>query len=161
MLNINVSVSTSEKKGKGLFANSFIPKNTLIWQLDDKEKRLTKEEVEKLSPVVRKLAYQFDDKYVVATDSSELMNHSCDPNTWWNDDKSLVASRDIQVGEEITYDYSTADIGDYIASWRCDCGSDDCRKHISGKDCFGQKFQEKYKGHLPSWTVKYIEDNCI
>ena len=66
-------------------------------------------------------------------------NHSCDPNTdvmlkwdaatqtmtaWW------VATRDIQPGEEITYDYAfVADVAE-----ACHCGAPNCRGVIVDDD---------------------------
>lgn len=66
------------------------------------------------------------------TDQTRWINHSCDPNTevdthwdpktgnaqcWW------VALRDIEVGEELTYDYA---FSPELAE-PCACGSDLCR----------------------------------
>src|SRR5689334_22426595 len=36
-------------------------------------------------------------------------NHSCDPTTWFEDDITMTARRDIAEREEITYDYSTTE----------------------------------------------------
>ena len=44
---------------------------------------------------------------VIARKPTFFQNHSCDPTTWWVDDITLVARRDILPGEEITYDYGT------------------------------------------------------
>lgn len=133
-----------------------ISKGDVVWELDKDEKILTKEEREKLPPQIRKFAFQYKDGYIVVHDGSELMNHSCDPNLWWGSDDNLVARRNIRKGDELTYDYSSADVGDWTASWECDCKSENCRKRITGNDCLDKGFQEKYQGHLPSWVMKYI-----
>lgn len=62
-----------------------------------------------------------------------LINHSCEPNSLLRGIAELVAIRDIAVGEEITYDYSTT-VGPNISRslWEmpCSCGSTRCRRVI-------------------------------
>jgi uncharacterized protein len=51
---------------------------------------------------------------------ARFINHSCRPNCWWEVvDKTIWirASRTIQPGEELTYDYAT--IGDHTIKCRC------------------------------------------
>ena len=55
---------------------------------------------------------------------ARFINHACQPNCWWEVvDKTIWirASRTIQPGEELTYDYAT--IGDHTIKCRCrpDC----------------------------------------
>jgi SET domain-containing protein len=57
---------------------------------------------------------------------ARFINHSCRPNCWWEVvDKTIWirASRTIQPGEELTYDYAT--IGDHTIKCRCrpDCAN--------------------------------------
>jgi hypothetical protein len=66
-------------------------------------------------------------------------NHSCDPNSFvdskWDPEASTMrawwtARRDIEVGEEITYDYAfIAEVAE-----RCYCGSERCRGLIVDDD---------------------------
>ncbi len=159
MLSKNIEIRESKNGEKGLFAIERIKKGEIIWKLDKNEKILTKEKRDNLPPDIRKLAFQYKDGYVVTSDRSQFMNHSCDPNTWWTKDDELSASRDIKSGEEVTYDYSTADVGDWIASWKCNCGAKNCRKRITGKDCLNSNFQKRYINHLPSWVRNFIRKN--
>jgi len=81
------------------------------------------------------------DKYVYydLTDQTRWINHSCDPNTevdsswdpvsrrmttWW------YAVRDIEPGEELTYDYA---FSAHLAI-PCNCGSTECRGLIVDED---------------------------
>ena len=51
---------------------------------------------------------------------ARFINHACQPNCWWEVvDKTIWirASRTIQPGEELTYDYAT--IGDHTIKCRC------------------------------------------
>lgn len=159
MLNSKVEVKNISKNESGLFAKENIKKGAVVWRLDPTEKLLTKDERDSLPDKIKKLAFQYKDHFIVVNDQSEFMNHSCDPNLGFSSDEELSAIRDIKAGEELTYDYSTADVGDWIASWECKCGSKICRGKITGNDCLKKDFQEKYKNYLPSWVVEYIRKN--
>jgi uncharacterized protein len=73
----------------------------------------------------------------------KYFNHSCDPNTAIIGTKTVIARKNIKVGEEITFDYSFTD-GDinWTLDHTCKCGSKRCRKKI-------MSIQK-----LPSSTVK-------
>ena len=56
---------------------------------------------------------------------ARFINHSCQPNCWWEVVDQTIwirASRTIQPGEELTYDYAT--IGDHTIKCRCRPGCD-------------------------------------
>lgn len=159
MLNSKVVSKVSKLEGKGLVATGIIVSGEVVWSLDSNEKQLSKQERDALPDQLKKLAFQYHDKYIVVADGSEYMNHSCDPNTWWTQDHELSAKRDIQVGEEITYDYSSADVGDWTASWQCVCSAPNCRHTITGRDSLSSEFQQLHQNHLPSWTIHFIKEN--
>ena len=58
-----------------------------------------------------------------------LVNHSCQPNTGLRSDGWLFALRDIAMGEELRYDYSTTMDEDYW-TMPCECGAVRCRRVI-------------------------------
>jgi hypothetical protein len=159
MLHKFIKIKDSQNNGKGLFAINAINQGEVIWKLDPSEKILTKSERDVLPPEIRKLAFQYKDGFIVVHDGGQFMNHSCDPNTWWTSNDELSASRDIKQGEEISYDYSTADVGDWVAGWECKCGASICRHEVTGNDCLNIDFQKRYQGNLPSWTKEYIESH--
>ena len=58
-------------------------------------------------------------------------NHSCDPSAAVDKTRGvLFAVRDIQVGEEITFDYLESE-SELISDFNCSCGADDCVGRIS------------------------------
>ena len=65
----------------------------------------------------------------------KMINHSCDPNCGIQCDEDLihkyVAFKNIEVGEELTYDYA---MGNYVVQNfpNCLCGTNQCRKDITG-----------------------------
>jgi SET domain-containing protein len=51
---------------------------------------------------------------------ARFINHSCTPNCWWEVVDTTIwirASRRIEAGEELTYDYNT--VGDHTIQCRC------------------------------------------
>ena len=88
----------------------------------------------------------------------DLINHSCSPNSGLKikgANVALVAIKNIENGEEITWDYSTTIRGD---EWvmRCECGSKNCRKIISDFKYLPLETQRKYidLGIVPEYIKK-------
>ena len=73
------------------------------------------------------------------------VNHSCDPNLGFTDDRTLVAKRDIGAGEELTVDYATAVAESAWVLW-CHCETYRCRQVIEGTDWQIPQLQERYAG---------------
>ena len=89
----------------------------------------------------------------------ENLNHSCDPNGWLADAVTLVARRDIAVGEEITLDQGTwnFDTEDYL--WdqdHCSCGAQMCRKVLRKDDWTRPELQARYEGHFHPFVQRMI-----
>ena len=65
-----------------------------------------------------------------------LLNHSCDPNVIDSSHKEpegeAIAARDIQKGEELTYDYTHQYYDKDLHSFKCLCGASNCRKFVTG-----------------------------
>jgi len=145
--------------GVCLVTTQRIPKGEAVWELD--EPMYTWKEIESWSEERRQAFdwYGFQcgvDRYSLPEGLSREMNHSCDPNTWWAGSITLVARRDIQVGEEITYDYSTADV-DNVFELECSCGSPRCRGTISNRDHLDPGWQAQYGKNLPPHVIAAIE----
>ena len=73
-------------------------------------------------------------------EADDYVNHSCAPNTGFNDGLSLMTLRAIAEHEEITWDYSTAIDEEDFPGFPCRCGAPECRntvrsfRHLDGKD---------------------------
>ena len=121
MLLIKTKIGPSKISGIGLFADEFIPKGTWIWRfkkgfdirVGDKYPDTLQEPAKSY---FKRYAYQNPDtlKYVLCADDARFFNHSDKANTHCvedpeDEDTANVASRDIQVGEELTIDYSEFD----------------------------------------------------
>lgn len=87
-------------------------------------------------------------------------NHSCDPNTWWTDEVTLVARRPIAAGEEVTNDYGTSTVH---AGWSmdCRCGSSNCRRTITGTDWRRRELRGRYGDHWVPVLRRLIEADDV
>eukprot|EP01104_Vermistella_antarctica_P017311 TRINITY_DN610_c0_g2_i1.p1 TRINITY_DN610_c0_g2~~TRINITY_DN610_c0_g2_i1.p1 ORF type:complete len:197 (-),score=43.54 TRINITY_DN610_c0_g2_i1:2-592(-) len=169
VLHKSIVVRESAIAGKGLFAIGRIDVGELVWQGEDNEEELYWHTVEEISKMSKELQTQFYSRaYRVKegvwsgvlddqeTDGSEYMNHSCVPACWFvNDDACrMVACKVIEVGEEITYDYGTSEIG---RAFTCLCGAVTCRSSVSGEDYKDRAFVEKYRDHCTQFFIETRE----
>lgn len=119
---IDYEVKDTGGKGLGLFTKEFIPKGKTVWRckswknmlMFDGEAALreylnTFESHERRREAITHSYSMHEDVVMVLTDDGKYMNHSDTPNTFSTDvavDRDCsVASRDIEVGEELTCDY--------------------------------------------------------
>jgi hypothetical protein len=90
------------------------------------------------------------------------INHSCDPNAGFKGQITLVAMRDIEIGEEITYDYALTDIETTLEDpWTpetCLCGSEICRKQITGNDWKLSDVQQRYDNYFSTHVAAAINN---
>jgi len=91
-----------------------------------------------------------EDDIVITT----YQNHCCDPNTWWIDDFTLVARRNISIGEEVTFDYSTCESMPNPEMPECRCGAELCRGRLNPEDYLNPELIERYGDHF----VSYLRD---
>ena len=154
-----VARSNAAIHGTGLFTTQRIFKGELVWELD--EPTFTMEEI-KTWPEARRDAFKWYgfqcgvNRYSLPEGLSRETNHSCDPNTWWAGSQSIVARRNIQTGEEVTYDYATCDI-DIKFKMQCCCGAKQCRGEISNRDFLDRSWQQQYGTNLPPHVLAAIE----
>ena len=144
-------------QGKGLIARGLIHKGEVVSKLEPDEPMYLISEVLSWSQAeqdkLMHYAYQCSKTHVVNEQGDErYMNHSCDPNTWWTDNDTMVARRDIQPGEEITYDYATTEIT-IPFEMACGCGSLKCRGVVTNRDYLNLDWQLEYGGYLPDFTL--------
>lgn len=103
--------------------------------------------------------FPVNDDYFLAAKTKEeeenvklYINHSCNPNVGLHGEITFVAMRDIKKDEELTVDYAFIDNEDY--SFKCTCGSDNCRGTITGFDWKIKELQNKYYEYF----AQYLKD---
>lgn len=157
-------IKETGKYGKGVYAKEFIPRGTIIrvfsgdiLTFDECIKRIKDGAEDQADSLQIGLELDMD-----LDEVSRTFNHSCMPNAGLRKISELVAIEDIQVGDQITYDYS-ATVGPNVTSkvWsmNCECGTKECRKKISNVLTIPTKQLRKYKkaDGLQAYIVRELE----
>lgn len=120
---------------------------------------VTGEELNGMPPTVRRYSLQVEEnQFLVSLSDCEppdYVNHSCSPNAGLSGQITLVAMRDIQPGEEITYDYAMSD-GSSYDEFTCSCGSPHCRGRVSGDDWRRPDLWQRYAGYFSPYLQRRI-----
>jgi hypothetical protein len=151
-----VEKRASPINGRGLFAKAVIAKDEVVvvkggYVLSRAQRDRIGEE---LGPSEIQIT---EDLFIGPTTLAEReggmmhLNHSCEPNLGLQGQVVFVAMRDITAGEELTFDYAMTD--DEPCEMECRCGSDTCRKLITGRDWLKPELQKKYDGYF-SWFIQ-------
>ncbi len=116
MLTIRTSLGLSTIAGTGLFAAEFIPKGTIIWKFDPLlDQVYAEEEYQAMLPsnksFLKTYCFMYMGNYYLCVDNARFFNHSEEPNCMSSDFNAFnlgctIAKRDIEIGEELTDDYS-------------------------------------------------------
>lgn len=111
LLLIEHYVAPSSIHGLGVYAATFIPKGTKVWEFHPAIDRvipacdivgLPRHVIERIEAHSEYLPEQR--AFRISTDGDYFLNHSDDPNLE-DRDGDMFARRDIQAGEELHYDY--------------------------------------------------------
>ena len=132
--------------GRGVYATTFIPKETKIIEYvgelvdkDESGKRGVSQHAKSLKTgdaavYIFTLSRKYDIDGNVPWNTARLINHSCKPNceAWIEGRKIFIHSlTDVQAGEELTCDYGF-DVECY-EDHPCRCGHDSCVGYIVGR----------------------------
>jgi len=157
MENKKVEIKETEKYGKAVFAKSKIKKGEVIGVFDGK---VYEAERAMLLPDVPPLragrhAVQFEktkwrDGKVRGV--ARYIAHSCDPNCGIKTFFEVTAMRDIEKGEEISWDYAMTENSDF--RMECKCGAKACRKVIGAYSMMPASVRKKYKGFISEWLTR-------
>ncbi|CAF1412242.1 unnamed protein product [Adineta steineri] len=132
----------------------------------------------KLSKLIHYHAYMVDDnlfnvpfKYAVIDSdnvddcekrfpNSLFINHSCDPNVGFIEVTTCYALRDIDIGEEITFDYNCIDTENSLrAGTKCQCGSKEKCQQILRMDLYKDPaWRQKNEQYCFPYVTKKIQE---
>ncbi|NUO83889.1 SET domain-containing protein-lysine N-methyltransferase [candidate division KSB1 bacterium] len=169
MLHPKIEVRKSRIQGTGIFATDFIKEGEVVWHETPEERerqyRVPIERVKNWPDVEQqdylRYAYQISEelyagrKHNTPEDPADYTNHSCDANTWFVNDHTMTARRDILPGEEVTYDYATSETDENFLM-ACGCGAANCRKIIRGTDHLLPEVQAAYGSHMMQHALRCI-----
>ncbi len=154
-----IEILKSPIQGIGMFAKEPIKKSelVLIWGgygYTDKAGAEKKKAEGKLTMQWDDDLFSFETR---GEESAYYINHSCEPNVWMRDAFRLETMRDIKKGEELTVDHAMfkSEV-DYISKWKCNCGTQKCRKQITGTDYKLRELQKAYADHFSPLINKKI-----
>jgi hypothetical protein len=83
-------------------------------------------------------------KYILPEPPGLFVNHSCDPNAGIRGNRTLVAIRPIEHGEEIRFDYSTT-MDEDLWTMECCCHSHSCRHVVADFRLLPDPVREQYR----------------
>ena len=141
-------VSSSGISGEGLFAGEFIKANEIILSFGGilasvKDRSSGKYLESSFSGIAEGI--MICEECDGQKDYSDYINHSCTPNIGMDDCLTIIAIRDIEKGEELVCDYAFWEADE---NWKlkcdCNCGSEKCRKIITGRDWRKVKQSDPY-----------------
>ncbi|MFM1816355.1 MAG: hypothetical protein RLZ98_3050 [Pseudomonadota bacterium] len=129
MMTVKTTIRNSTIEGVGVFAAERIPAGTIIWLLDERfDLRFNKDDVANFPHEVREYLARYGYPHmetpsiiVLEMDNGRFMNHDLNPNTNFTQPDRGWAIRDIDVGEEITCNYSEfdAEFDGFLLSHNC------------------------------------------
>ena len=152
----------SKIEGNGLFAKKDIKKGETVFIKTGHIVNL--KEAKKIEAKFGEYCLQISDHFFLCPKTKEeikttaiFINHSCNPNVGPDGQITFIALRDIKAGEELCHDYAMTTDRPYRL--KCNCGSSNCRKIITGSDWKLKKIQRRYKNHFCDFIIKKVIDS--
>jgi len=151
----SVTTIITEGKRRGIVARRLIRKGEMIFKFVGQ--LVLRKEVRKPNA-----ALQLGEDVFLESDGTvdESLNHSCNPNCYVNfKELTLVALKDIQSGQELTFDYNTSeyDLMDQGCFFTCLCGSRNCIGEVKGFRYLSVGHKKKIEPFLSPFLEKKWE----
>lgn len=160
-INEKYQVRSTGKYGVGVFCTKKILKGEIIREFTGK--RIDEVSCDKMIAdglVNNDDVFQVQhEEYFLLDNISVSFNHSCEPNAGIKGEGTLFAIKDINPGEEITYDYSaTVDPHNYTFTTmtNCLCGSPKCRKILGNVLSIPNLEYYKKEGALQDYIINEL-----
>lgn len=109
---VKTQIGPSKISGIGLFADQFIPEGTVVWKFQEGfDLLLSKEQIDKLSKPAQIQFYNYSyldkkyNKYMLCSDDARFFNHSENFNCDERIDDTTTATKNIEIGDELTVNY--------------------------------------------------------
>jgi uncharacterized protein len=155
-----VEVRDASICGRGIFAKEQINKGEIV---AIKAGHIVNQgEVKQLTATIGDFSLQIHDDFYLSPRTEDevdettiFINHSCNANIGFEGQIVYVAMRNIQRGEELCHDYAMVRNDDYYLD--CRCGSEICRKTVTGKDWQKPSIQSQYGDYFSDYILRKIQ----
>lgn len=149
-----IIIKDTKRYGLGLYAKTRIKSGEIIACFNGSTYEADKcSDLPNKPPLkIRDHAIQIaEHKWQDSNGSARLMNHSCEPNCGIKNRTCLVTMRDIEKGEELTWDYEMTENSD----WKmiCKCGQPTCRKTIGAYRNMPESLKKKNNEFVSEWLT--------
>ncbi|MDO8452390.1 MAG: SET domain-containing protein [bacterium] len=136
-------VLKKSKFGKGVFSTKNIKAEEKICTI--KGEKINSADLSRVAETGRNVLVDplqiGQDEFLIVESPCLYLNHSCEPNSGIRNAVELFAIKPIKEGEEIVFDYSTT----WLEGFSCECGSENCRKHVGDYFTIPKAQRNKYK----------------
>jgi len=158
-LSPHVVVAAHPAWGLGALAAQRIPAGSVVAAFGGRV--AVRDEIDHLPTERQARSIQVEDRlYLEAAaepEDADRVNHSCEPNCGMRGSNVLVAMRDVEQGEWLTFDYGTCDGSDYH-EFECLCGAATCRGKVTGNDWMLPDVQLRLRGWFSPYLAARIAD---
>lgn len=145
MFYIPFRIADSAIAGRGVFPLRHIRQGQKVFILDGpyitRDEAIATGKLDYAMPVSPDLSHVGPENFI---------NHSCQPNLGFIDDKTAVALVDIVPTTELTWDYSVLTVDNW--TMRCECPWPECRKKIGNYRDLPPQLRERLKAITPPWV---------
>lgn len=163
---IRIKPSTVPGAGVGVFAVRDLNPNTIVGDVKymndnlffswDEFKKIDKES----QKVIKTHCIGTIDGFFAPADINHIplswhINHKCDNNVGFDLKGNFITIKKIKKNEELFYDYGLS-ISDPKYKMKCNCGSANCRKFVTGNDWKNPEFRKKKYKYMLSELKEYI-----
>jgi SET domain-containing protein len=124
------------------------------------------DEIDSLPEELQDYPMQIEERFVLgsrgerAPETADFFNHSCNPTCGFKGQIFLVAMRDIEAGEEVTFDYAmvvSKSVGSSIVfEMPCRCRAAACRGVVTEEDWRMPALRARYRGYFSQYIAERI-----
>ncbi len=140
----------STEKGEGIFATKRFYRNDIVMIGS-----LQEENVEKNHSHASQMG---EFRHALHGGLISKVNHSCNPNCGIKLNAAgahdFVAMKSIEIDDEVTFDYAMRNYSIEYFPKNCCCGSQNCRKSITGWKNLPEKFKSTYIGFVAPYLIE-------
>tara|TARA_B110000093_G_scaffold89472_1_gene96859 strand:+ start:1721 stop:2209 length:489 start_codon:yes stop_codon:yes gene_type:complete len=150
----NFNLQDSADRGSGVFTKNFYSKGQIVMTgVMDKVVSINHVGVSQIG----------EHEYVAPVGLMALVNHSCNPNCGIKVNEEgahdYVAMRDIEPGEEVTFDYAMQNYKIGYFPGKCLCGSSECRGTVGGWVDLPKDKRQHYEGYVAPYLHELDNKN--